>query len=236
MASWLDEELSSSSQCLGLTFRCTPSESIGIWSVVVFYSTVFMATVVHSFLKNNHVESRRRISHNSHYGDELRMLCLLLVYFFTFAAGCLVWVLGGVRYVHPIQVWQVQLLGSAILMICSVLFIVVHMDLGESWSPIPEMLEGHKLVTTGLYAWARHPMYAVFLWAVIGTFLATLNWLIAWCVSSSVMLTLMRIPVEERYMFELFGREYAEYRSRVSPLGFPFVLGACWRQGDYVSL
>ena len=157
------------------------------------------------------------------------MLCLLLVYFFTFAAGCLVWVLGGARCVHPFQIWQIQLLGSTILMACSGLFVAVHFDLGKNWSPVPEKLVGHELVTTGLYGWARHPMYAVFLWAAIGTLLATMNWLVAWCVSGLVLITLRRIPVEERDMLQLFGRDYAQYRDLVPPLGFPFVGRRCWR-------
>lgn len=141
------------------------------------------------------------------------------------------WVLGGVRYFHPTQSCPIQLLGAAMLMTCLVLFVTVHFHLGKNWSPIPEKLEGHELVTTGLYSWARHPMYAVFVWAAIGTFLSTLNWLITWCVSGSVLFVLRRIPVEEQDMLELFGRQYVEYCDRVPPLGFPFVGRPFWHRG-----
>lgn len=264
MALWLDEEIDNPLWCLGATFRCTPSESIGIWSVILFYSTVVAVTAIHSFLNGTTAVGHRRPQssgrrhrnppvpdspsiarsrghHNSSgngsfaapiaasHDDDLKMLCLLLVYFSTFAAGCLVWVLGGARCVHPFQIWQIQLLGSTILMACSGLFVAVHFDLGKNWSPVPEKLVGHELVTTGLYGWARHPMYAVFLWAAIGTLLATMNWLVAWCVSGLVLITLRRIPVEERDMLQLFGRDYAQYRDLVPPLGFPFVGRRCWR-------
>ena len=62
-------------------------------------------------------------------------------------------------------------------------------------------------------------MYAVFVWATIGTLLATLNWLFAWCVSGLVMLTLRRIETEERILIGLFGARYLEYRERVPALG-----------------
>ena len=229
--------------CLGLTFRCTPYEAWGIWSVILFYSTIVVVTMIHSCYNNakednrttRQTRSRRRSQPNNHCDGDLQMLCLLLVYFFTFAAGCLMWVLGGVHYVHPFQSAPIQLIGAVTLMLCVGLFVTVHLQLGTNWSPIPEQLEGHELVTTGLYRWARHPMYAVFFWAAIGTLLATLNWLIAWCVSGSVWFVLQRIPVEEQDMLELFGQQYAEYCDRVPPLGFPFVCRPFWRRGEGVE-
>ena len=65
-------------------------------------------------------------------------------------------------------------------------------------------------------------MYAVFLWAAIGTLLATQNWLIAWIVSGVVVLTTRRIETEERILIELFGAQYVEYRRHVSALGPPW--------------
>lgn len=242
MAPWLDDELDNPTWCLGMTFRCTPSETIGIWSVVFFYLTVVVGTAVHSSLSNNSDKSsdsdsiaagrRRRNGRPSHRdGDEdLLLLCLLLPYFFGLAAGCLAWALWGGRTVHPRQSWPVQLLGAAILTACSVLFVAAHVDLGRNWSPVPRKLRGHELVTTGLYGWARHPMYAAFLWAAVGASLATLNWLVAWCVSVPVALALRRIPREESDMLELFGQEYEEYQERVPALGFPFVGRRWWHR------
>ena len=65
-------------------------------------------------------------------------------------------------------------------------------------------------------------MYAIFLWGAIGTLLATLNWLIAWCVFGSVLVTLRRIPTEERILTELFGERYLQYCRRVPALGHPW--------------
>ena len=203
--------------CLGDTWRCTPTEVIGLWSVVLFYTTVLIVTVVHST-----VQKDTGIAPNSSDGDELCMVVGLMVYFFTFALGCLLWVAAGVRWVHPIQCWQVQLLGSAILVACAILFVASHVDLGEQWDPQPAQRARHQLVTHGVFRYARHPMYAIFLWASIGTLLATLNWLIAWCVFGSVLITLRRIETEERILVELFGGQYLEYRRRVSALGPPW--------------
>ena len=212
--------------CLGITWRCTLAEATGLWMVVLFYSSVLIVTVIHGIQQahtgmatRNDEVSRR---HNATDGGEWRMMCALLVYFYIFAAGTFIWVSAGVGWVHPFQIWWLQLLGSAILAVCMCLFVIVHVDMGDSWSPEPEAKARHHLVTTGTFAWARHPMYAIFLWGFIGTLLATLNWLIAWIVFGTVMMTFARIETEERILVELFGGQYLEYRRRVSALGPPW--------------
>jgi protein-S-isoprenylcysteine O-methyltransferase Ste14 len=213
--------------CLGDTWRCTPSEAAGLWTVILFYATTLFVTVAHSVIQSqngtagrNEEATRRHTAKDA--GDDLGAVCLLLVYFFSLAAGSLLWVAAGVRWVHPVQIWQLQVVGSVILVSCAVLFVAVHVDMGENWSPQPEQKARHQLVTGGVFRWAKHPMYAVFLWASIGTLLATLNWFIAWCVFGSVLVTLRRIETEERILVELFGGQYLEYRQRVSALGPPW--------------
>lgn len=221
-----DEEIGSG-WCLGLTWRCTPSEVIGLWSVVLFYTTMLIVTVIHGMLQvqagtaGRNDEATRRHTRTD-VNDDCYTLCWLTVYFFTFAAGSLLWVGAGVQWVHPVQMWQVQLIGSAILVVCAFLFVAAHVDMGENWSPEPEQKARHQLVTHGLFGWARHPMYAVILWATVGTFMATLNWLITWCVFGTVLVTLRRIETEERILVGLFGARYLEYRRRVSALGPPW--------------
>jgi hypothetical protein len=123
-----------------------------------------------------------------------------------------------------VQVWWLQLIGAAVLVTCSVLFVRVHKDMGDSWSPEPEQKANHvhKLVTHGTFRWARHPMYAVFLWAVTGTLLSTLNLVVTLCVSGVIPVMLRRIKTEERILVELFGGDYLDYRRRVSALGPPW--------------
>lgn len=213
--------------CFGLTWECTTSEAMGIWSAFLFYATIFLVTLIHLVQQHNsgtaHINeeaTRRHTSSNA--SDDWGMLCWLLFYFFGFAGGCLVWVLAGVRAVQPFQIWQIQLLGSAMLVACSFLYIASHVNLGPNWSPEPEQKARHQLVTHGVFRWARHPMYAIMLWGSIGTLLATLNWLIAWCVFGSVLVTIRRIETEERILLNLFGDRYLEYRERVSALGPPW--------------
>jgi protein-S-isoprenylcysteine O-methyltransferase Ste14 len=222
-----DEEISPS-WCLGATLSCALSEATGIWSVILFYSTVVSVTIFHSAMMKNHtattpnVSRRRQQSTTDSSNEDLKVLCSVIIYFFTFTFGCLLWAAAGIQWVHPVQNTVVQMIGSLMMITCVVLFILAHINMGDNWSPVPEQKENHELVTDGIFRWARHPMYAVFLWAAIGTSLATLNWLIAWCVFGFVVMTIRRIKTEEDILINLFGDKYLEYRIRVSALGPPW--------------
>jgi hypothetical protein len=102
--------------CLRDTWRCDAAEAIGIWAVLLLCATVICTTVVHSFIQHmdgsewrNEEATRRHLTAND---DDVGMVCALLVYFFVFTAGCFAWVAGGVRWVHPFQLWQLQVLGA----------------------------------------------------------------------------------------------------------------------------
>ena len=82
---------------------------------------------------------------------------------------------------------------------------------------ISRAYKADRLVTTGVYAVCRNPLYAiwVFLWLPIIA-LAGNSWLFA--TSSVVLYVLIRwfIGREEKYLEERFGQEYLDYERRVN--------------------
>ncbi|NOT29051.1 MAG: isoprenylcysteine carboxylmethyltransferase family protein [Planctomycetes bacterium] len=54
-----------------------------------------------------------------------------------------------------------------------------HADLGTNWSITLEVREQHTLVTRGVYARVRHPMYTALLLYALGQWLVVPNWLVA---------------------------------------------------------
>jgi protein-S-isoprenylcysteine O-methyltransferase Ste14 len=66
-------------------------------------------------------------------------------------------------------------------------------------------------------------MYAVFLWAAVGSACATLNWVIAALFCAMFWMTARRVASEERILVHLFGSEYRAYRRRVSAFGPPWM-------------
>ena len=81
--------------------------------------------------------------------------------------------------------------------------------MGASWSPKPEILDDHKLVTKGLFGYCRHPMYTGFFYHTIVIALLTFNWVVYLTFLVIVIVVCShRIPNEERMMITLFGEEY----------------------------
>ena len=112
---------------------------------------------------------------------------------------------------HPLQAW----LGVAVLIGAMALFRRTHRDLGRAWSVTLEIRQEHRLVSHGIYARLRHPMYAAFwLWALSQALLLP-NWIAG--LSGLIgfgTLFFSRVGHEEQMMLERFGDEYREYMRR----------------------
>ncbi|MCX6047580.1 MAG: isoprenylcysteine carboxylmethyltransferase family protein, partial [Chloroflexi bacterium] len=91
-----------------------------------------------------------------------------------------------------------------------------HMDLKSNWSPTLEIRQDHTLVTTGIYRYIRHPMYASqWLW-VIAQILLLQNWL-AGPLNLLIFIPFyfLRVPAEEKMMLDTFGDQYRAYMQKV---------------------
>ena len=112
---------------------------------------------------------------------------------------------------HPLQAW----LGVAVLMAAHALFYRTHRDLGRAWSVTLAIRAQHRLVTHGVYARLRHPMYAAFwLWAASQALLLP-NWIAGFSgLVGFGTLFFGRVGLEERMMLETFGAEYRDYMAR----------------------
>jgi protein-S-isoprenylcysteine O-methyltransferase Ste14 len=87
--------------------------------------------------------------------------------------------------------------------------------LGNNWSPRIEIMDEHTLVTDGIYAYIRHPVYsAMWLWALSQPLLLH-NWIAGFGLLVTFLpLYLLRVPREEQMMLEHFGQIYQIYLER----------------------
>ena len=99
------------------------------------------------------------------------------------------------------------------------LFFRAHRDLDRQWSPKLELIKKHQLVTTGVYASVRHPMYtSIFLFG-LGQILLVGNWLVGpGYLVGFFVLYLMRIKNEEALLLDAFGEKYADYMKTTNRL------------------
>ncbi len=114
---------------------------------------------------------------------------------------------------HPLQGW----LGIAALVAALVLFRITHKQLGRNWSVTLETRTEHKLVTDGVYAWVRHPMYSSFLLSAVAQALLIPNWIFgpAGLVVFAILF-FYRVGREEALMLETFGQSYVDFMARTA--------------------
>ena len=84
-------------------------------------------------------------------------------------------------------------------------------------SGVSEAIEGNRLVTDGVYAWVRNPIYTAFTFIMWGVLLMTGNALFLLTVPAYwLLMTVMLRCTEEKWLLELYGGEYEEYCGRVN--------------------
>lgn len=73
-----------------------------------------------------------------------------------------------------------------------------------------------RLVTNGIFAHSRNPIYVAFTLVLIGEFLIFSNWILLTYLGASVSLFHRQVLREEEYLEKHYGLEYSNYRNRVS--------------------
>lgn len=94
--------------------------------------------------------------------------------------------------------------------------------LGKFWSVHVEMREGHEFVTSGPFAYARHPVYFSVILELLGGGLVVNAWITLAVVFAIYIPTLLaRLKIEEHALEEKFDDAYRRYRE-CTPAIFPF--------------
>ena len=105
---------------------------------------------------------------------------------------------------------------ALLMLACAWLFTAAAREMGANWSVVARMREGHELVTSGVFARVRHPIYvamALFLAAMAIAFGHEGQLLIA--VPLFVAGTWIRVGEEEKLLRAEFGAAYEAYAARV---------------------
>jgi protein-S-isoprenylcysteine O-methyltransferase Ste14 len=91
--------------------------------------------------------------------------------------------------------------------------------LGQQWSLGAQLLEGHELITNGVYGVVRHPIYTGMFGMFLGCALAITSW---WgmLVGGTLFIagTVLRIRSEEKLLTIKYGNAYREYARRIPAL------------------
>ncbi|MCW5878870.1 MAG: isoprenylcysteine carboxylmethyltransferase family protein [Anaerolineales bacterium] len=103
-------------------------------------------------------------------------------------------------------------LGAGLMVASLAVFAKTHADLNKFWSPVLELIEDHKLITTGIYSRVRHPMYASQWLFVIAQALLLHNWVAGLAgLVIFVPFYFIRVRAEEQMLLDRFGPKYEAY-------------------------
>ncbi len=122
-------------------------------------------------------------------------------------------------YFHIITVYKINELNMVFLIFGIILIIsgIAFWIQAVLISKIDQKIENNKLVTTGIYTYVRHPIYAAFFYIATGLILITQNIIlfilpvIFW-----IFLTIAMIKTEEKWLIEKFGNDYICYSKKVN--------------------
>lgn len=187
--------------------------------VVLYVAGLVFAEALRLTLRIDRLQSRRRRT-----PDARRLRLRESVVLAAIIAG--IWVLPVVYAFTPwlgpfdyrLPSWTIWIAAGVFVASLLVRF-SAQRSLGSQWSYTVEAQEEHRLITAGLYARVRHPIYAsLILWAAAQPVLLQ-NLIAGWSGAAAVMLIwLLRVPSEERMMIATLGDEYRQYMQRTGRL------------------
>ena len=111
-----------------------------------------------------------------------------------------------------IWVWVFRSIGGVLMILGAVIWYI-----GALRSGMDESITENKLKTTGIYSWVRNPMYSGWWIAITGITLMWHNaWMLVLPLINWIIMTVTLINSEEKWLLNLYGDEYADYKSKVN--------------------
>jgi len=92
----------------------------------------------------------------------------------------------------------------------------------DNFNIIPEIKEGAELITTGAYAYVRHPMYFSVLWMMLGFLVAHFDVLALLTYALLILALFLKASKEEKLWIEK-SEEYQAYKAKTKSI-IPFIL------------
>ena len=139
------------------------------------------------------------------------------------------YIIYGIAFLNIIGIillgyaFKIGILGAPwtlIFRIAGVLLILAGLTvwyIGALRSNMDESITENKLQTKGIYSWVRNPMYSGCWIALSGGLLMWHNvWLLVFPLLDWLIMTIALINTEEKWLLDLYGEEYAEYKKNVN--------------------
>ncbi|HEX3941106.1 MAG TPA: isoprenylcysteine carboxylmethyltransferase family protein [Acidobacteriaceae bacterium] len=149
----------------------------------------------------------------------LHMVFAIVAYVIGFSKGLEHTALAR-KFVPPSQV---VVAVALLFVIAGIAFAIwARFALGRNWSGQVTIKQDHTLILRGPYTIVRNPIYSGLLLAMLGSAIAYREFRGLIALGLVLVLLLFKIRIEERFMSQRFGEQYAAYKRQVKAL-IPFV-------------
>lgn len=141
------------------------------------------------------------------------ILPFALFYFYTVFAAAF-----NLPIVSTQEFFQSEVIAWIGVFLCFVALVLLLLSLlsfGRSFRVGIDIDDPDKLVTTGVFAVSRNPIYVGFGFMLLGQFLVFPNWTLLVYLPAGIWLFHRQVLREEEFLRKHYGQEYAEYCSRV---------------------
>ena len=136
--------------------------------------------------------------------------------------GLILWLSPLVYLINPAwMAWSkiglpewVRWLGVGIGILCAFGIYWLFSSIGSGITPVSATRKEHKLSTSGIYRWVRHPLYTIGSSFIVSFGMMADNWFIILMGVLAFIGMAVRTPKEEANLIEKFGDEYREYMKR----------------------
>lgn len=117
----------------------------------------------------------------------------------------------------------IRIIGALLVLAGCGFAVWARFILGTNWSGTVTVKENHVLITRGPYAWVRHPIYTGVLLALLGNAVVGGRLVYLLTVGAVMLAFWLKLRIEEKFMMETFGQQYAIYKQHVKAL-VPYVI------------
>ena len=160
---------------------------------------------------------RRTSTRAMHFGEldktDFLIPPVALFYFYTLFAAAFDWPLASTH--RFFRSTAVAWLGVALCLGGVLILVLSLVSFGNSFRVGIDVDQPGRLVTTGIFALSRNPIYVGFFVFLVGQLLVFPNWIPLFYLVGATLLFHRQVLREEEFMRRRYGQEYAEYCSRV---------------------
>jgi protein-S-isoprenylcysteine O-methyltransferase Ste14 len=143
---------------------------------------------------------------------EFLILPFVLLYLYVVLASLFGWFVPGSEVLSSPAL---AITGGALCVLGLALCVAALFALGRNFRVGRDETHPGELVTRGVFAVTRNPIYLSFILILTGVFLTIPNWILLLLLFGGIMLFHRQMQIEEKSLLSVYGAEYTEYCKKV---------------------